>query len=141
MSIEIRIEGAEEFERALKKIEKDFPQEIVKKLDEKATELEESIKSEMEWKCIIDTGKLYNSFKHYPPEKHFGKYSVSVDSQVRYAHLIEEGHKMLGHLPKKRYIRDVDGYNMVQDSVDKMNVNYQQDIEKWVYEVMIKRMG
>lgn len=142
MELDIKINGADEFEKALKEIQQKFPESTKRKLDEKAKELESYIGEDMESQGIVRTGRLKKSFEHYPPEKKGSIYEVRVTSKEKYAHLIEEGHELVLYSPKKKdggkahHLGRVKGYHMVENAMDELNENYIQDIESWMYNLI-----
>jgi hypothetical protein len=147
MDVKVEVRGAKEFERAVKEVEKRFPNEVVKILDEKASKLEKFIADESERQGIVRTGKLRDSYKHFPPEKKGGEYLVTVDSKVPYAHFIEEGHELILYRPKKKdggkahHLGRVKGYFPVQNAVDTLNDTYDEEIEKWIYDLLDKNLN
>ncbi|EFD04417.1 hypothetical protein HMPREF0631_1378 [Peptostreptococcus anaerobius 653-L] len=147
MDVKVEVRGAKEFERAVKEVERRFPGEVIKLLDEKAVKLEELVAEDSENQGIVKTGKLKDSYKHFPPEKKGGEYTVTVDSKVPYAHLIEEGHELVLYRPKKKdggkahHLGRVKGYFPVENAVDKMNDTYDEDIEKWIYDLLDKNIN
>lgn len=147
MEIKVDVRGADGFERALREIEARFPDEVVKLLDEKATELEKYIAEDSENQGIVNSGKLKESYKHFAPEKKGGEFMVTVDSKVPYAHLIEEGHELVLYSPKKKdggiphHLGRVKGYFPVENGIDKLNDTYDGDIEKWIYDLLDKNLN
>ncbi|MDY5479001.1 MAG: HK97 gp10 family phage protein [Peptostreptococcus porci] len=142
MDIKVEVRGAKEFEQAIKEVERKFPDEVIKILDKKATDLEELIREDSENQGIVNTGKLRDSYKHFKPEKKGGEYVATVDSKVPYAHLIEEGHELVLYSPKKKdggkahHLGRVKGYFPVENAVDELNDTYDEEIERWVYDLL-----
>lgn len=147
MDIKVEVKGAIEFKQAIKEVERKFPDEVIKILDEKATDLEELIREDSENQGIVNTGKLRDSYKHFKPEKKGGEYVATVDSKVPYAHLIEEGHELVLYSPKKKddgkahHLGRVKGYFPVENAVDELNDTYNEDIEKWIYDLLDKNLN
>ncbi|MBC2576575.1 HK97 gp10 family phage protein [Peptostreptococcus canis] len=124
-----------------------FPEEVIKKLDQKATELEKNIAEDFENQGIVKTGKLKDSFNHNIPEKKANGYETKVDSKVPYAHLIEEGHELVLYSPKKKdggkahHLGRVKGYFPIENAIDKLNEDYLDDIEEWVYNLLDREIN
>ena len=53
MDVKVEVRGAKEFERAVKEVERRFPGEVVKLLDEKVVKLEELIAEDSENQGIV----------------------------------------------------------------------------------------
>ena len=147
MDIKVEVKGADGFKRAIKEIEKKFPDEVIKILDEKATQLEGYIKDNSETQGIVNSGKLAESYKHTPPQKKSGEFATTVDSNVPYAHLIEEGHELVLYSPKEKNhgkahrLGRVKGFFPVENGIDKLNDTYDEDIRKWVYDLLDKNLN
>lgn len=139
MEIDVKVEGAIEFKEALKIVEKELPEKCIEFLELKAKDLEEDVMYEMASQGIVRTGKLATSFYHKKPKTSIlGHHSVTVTSKVPYAHLIEDGHELVGHKPMLRHIGYVQGYTPLQNTTDKMNMTYSSDTEKHVRSVFDK---
>lgn len=133
MGIDVKVEGVVEFKEALKVVEKELPEKCLEFLELKAKDLEEDVMYEMLAQGIVRTGKLATSFEHDKPKKSFtGALSVMVNSEVKYAHLIEDGHELVGHKPTFRHLGHVEGYAPLQNTIDKLNMTYSADAEKYV---------
>lgn len=147
MDIKVEVKGADAFKKALREIEKKFPNETIKILDEKATQLEEYIREDSENQGIVKSGKLVESYKHTQPQKKGGEFETVVDSNVPYAHLIEEGHELVFYSPKKKddgkahRLGRVKGFFPVENGIDKLNDTYEEDIERWVYDLLDKNLN
>ncbi len=136
MEIDVKVEGAVEFKEALKVVERMLPDKCLEFLELKAKDLEEDVMYEMSAQGIVRTGKLATSFEHDKPKKSLsGAHSVTVDSGERYAHLIEDGHELVGHKPTFRHLGYVKAYAPLQKTIDKLNMTYSADAEKYVRSV------
>ncbi|WAW14749.1 HK97 gp10 family phage protein [Peptostreptococcus equinus] len=147
MSIDIQVIGAKEYEEALKELEGDFKEETINFLDNKATELEKFIAEDIEKQGLEKSGKLKKSYKHNKPYRKGSSYEVKMDSKSKHSHLIEEGHRLIKYVPKKKdggkahNLGRVKGFYPVQNGIDRMNETYNDDIEKWMHNMINKKLN
>ena len=86
---DFKVEGAEEFQKKLKTIEKKAPDRILDKLDEEGKKLKKQAKANTKKK----TGNLRKGYKLLPTEKIQGGYQKGLTNTAPHFHLVEKGHR------------------------------------------------
>ncbi|SFE87926.1 HK97 gp10 family phage protein [Peptostreptococcus sp. D1] len=139
--------GADEYIKALDQIERELPQEVEKKLDRKAKELENLISEDIERQGLIRTKHLLKAPKHRKPVKIGKTFEVEVKLNEPHAHLIEEGHELVKYVGakkknggKKVHLGRVKAFRPIQNARDKMNLTYEKDIQNWIYHMIEYRL-
>lgn len=139
--------GDDEFIKALERIERELPEECEKKLDRKAKELEGLVSEDIERQGLVKTKHLLNAPKHRKPYRVGKTFETEIYLNEPHAHLIEEGHELVRYVGakkkdggKKIHLGHVKAFRPIQNARDKMNLTYDKDIQKWIYNIIERRL-
>lgn len=121
-----KLEGAEEFQKKLKTIEKKAPDRIIDKLDEEGKKLIKQARTNTPKK----TGKLRKGYKLLPVEKIQGGYQKGIYNNYPTFHLVEKGHRKVTQSGKE--IGWTDGVFMVEKTVKQEEEPMMEELQEWL---------
>ncbi len=129
VSANFRLEGAEEFQKKLKTIEKKAPDRIIDKLDEEGKKLIKQARTNTPKK----TGKLRKGYKLLPVEKIQGGYQKGLTNTAPHFHLVEKGHRKVSKSGKE--LGWTEGKFYLERTVKEMEEPITQELENWLDEL------
>lgn len=120
-----------------------LPKESKKYLKKEANKLKTKMKKKAKEVGIPDKGNtnFYNKFKAGKVYNYQGEMSVRAYNSSPVAHLLENGHKMIGHKPDKKDTgKFVKGYAYTEKAYQDFKNPYYSDTEDWI-DKMLKEKG
>jgi hypothetical protein len=126
---DFKVEGAEEFQKKLKTIEKKAPDRIIEKLDEEGKKLRVAARDN----TPKVTGKLRKGYKLLPVEKIQGGYQKGMTNTAPHFHLVEKGHRKVSKSGKE--LGWTEGLFMLERTVKEQEEPIMEELQEWLDEL------
>ena len=125
--LELSIKGFESFVRHMKKCEWKLPNGAEQFMTKEARSLMNNCKQ----------ASPYATFKKRwfsKTRKGKGKATIwkGVFNKAPHLHLVNDGHKQIGHKPSKKYLREVQGKHFLDMPVKQFETQFQIDLERFL---------
>lgn len=134
------VSGLSSLEKKLIEIrEKKYPKESKVFLRKEGTKLRKLVLSRAKRKVIKRSGNLFKGIKRGRIYKKNGSYATDVygkdnNSHDPHIHLVDKGHRMIGHKPRKRNLgKKVKGKEFFNESYKEFKNEYYKDIDDFVF--------
>lgn len=121
--------------------ENQFPKESRKFLNKQGLKLKKVVVKKAKSIVGKETGNYLESIKKGKVYKFDGDLSVRAYSSAPHAHLIEYGHKQVGHKPNKVVGGFVAGKHIFRQAQSDFSNTFVNDAEKFVGELLEKGLG
>jgi hypothetical protein len=134
------------FEKKLvTKVNDTMPKESRKFIKKEGSKLSNKNKSTFKSKGIgEETGSLLKGFKAGKAYKYDSNWSCRAYNNAPHAHLLNEGHLMVGHKPEKKALTlnyggtFVPGYHFMEEAAKLFESSYYSDVEQFLEDIFIK---
>lgn len=132
-------DGLDDFIDSMELIEKNYPTEIKKFMQSEGNKLKNRTLKTAKSSVGKKTGNYLKGIKRGKYYKYKGNGAGSIrvyaGRPANHGHLIELGHKMVGHEPNKKSVGNVKGYHIFSVSADMFESTYESDCEKFADEI------
>lgn len=127
----------------LKMVEKDLPKEAKKFMQRAGNALRKDMRAEYQRKTKKKTGNLLKGLSRGRAYVYQGsEYQVRVKNTAPHAHLIERGHKAIGHEPTKRFKGNyVKGKYIATTSAKNFGKKFNELADKFVDDLLKRGIG
>ena len=99
--------------------------------------LKTRVKRKTKSKTNRKTGKLYDSVDRSKTYQVDGITTGKVYNKARHAHLIEEPHRIVGHLPEKKDTgKKSRAFKIMEESQKEFKPKFESDVEQWVDQML-----
>lgn len=143
-SVELDFSELSEFNASmLKMVEKDMPNEAKKLMQRAGNALRRDMRTAYKQKTKRKTGNLLRGLSRGRAYIYQGtEYQVRVKNTAPHAHLIEYGHKAIGHAPRKRFNgKYVKGRHIAGKAAKNFNSKFADMADKFVDDLLERGIG
>lgn len=127
---DFKIDGVEEFQKAIKTVERKAPDRILDKLDEEGRTF---VKAARENTPVGRTGKLKKGWKTEPVKKIGKGYQKGMRNKAPHHHLVNNGHRQVTESGK--VIGWVNGRFYTEETVAQEESGTNRRLEEWLNEL------
>lgn len=127
---DFKVEGAEEFQKKLKTIEKKAPDRIIDKLDEEGKKLRIAARKNTP---KGKTGNLRKGYRLTQVEKVRGGYGKGLYNRAPHHHLVNNGHRKV--TPGGRVIGWTEGLFYIEKTMAEQEERIANELENWLDEL------
>lgn len=137
---EIDSRELEEFQRELDALVKRFPNEAKRLMVRSGNHARKIVLRKAKQSVIEDTGEYFSSIKRGKVwvDESTDEYKVRTYSRSPHAHLLEYGHRMVGHEPDKKELGFVLGFHIFDKAAKEINQKWNGILEKEFDKIMSK---
>ena len=122
----------------LKMANETCPEETKKFIRKQGAVLKKEMRAQYKEKTKKKTGNLLKGMHESAPYQYEGSYQVRVSNNAPHAHLIEYGHKMLGHDKKETKRDEVKGLYPAQAAGEGFAREYMENVDDFIDELLEK---
>lgn len=130
----------DDFRRELEDLQEHFPKEAKRLMRLSGNHARKIVLRKAKQSVIEDTGNYFKSIKRGKVwvDDSSGEYKVRTYSRSPHAHLLEYGHRMVGHEPDKKELGFVLGFNIFDKASKEINQQWNGILEKEFDKIMSK---
>ncbi|HZG82705.1 MAG TPA: HK97 gp10 family phage protein [Brevibacillus sp.] len=135
---DIDTKGLDRFHGELEDLKRLFPQEAKRLMRASGNQARKIVLRRAKASVIEDTGEYYKSIKRGRVWVKNGEYKVRTYSRSRHAHLVEYGHRIVGHEPDKKELGFVLGFHVFDKAAKDINHEWDDILEREFDKIMKK---
>lgn len=137
---DVDMKSIDKFRSELDDLVHHFPKEAKKLMRKSGDQAKKVILRRAKQSVVEDTGGYFRSIKRGKVwvDQSSGEYKVRTYSRSRHAHLLEYGHRMVGHEPDKKELGFVLGFHIFDKASKDINQQWNEILETEFDKIMSK---